>query len=152
MTGCAGAVDDEGGGQGWPGVGFEDAAAEEAEEPGPVGAGVVVGGDVEAEPRAAVLHVGLKGGALGGGVREIVEPEDELGVGEGGGVQVVPVGAGGDGEVVGFGEGVEEGEGLTGEVDVIAFDVGGVESEDVGLRDGGRLREREGRQQQKQGE
>ena len=93
-------VNGKGAGERRPVVAVEDAAAEEVEEPGPVGAAVVVGGDVKAEPAAAVGHVVLECGALLWCVGEVVEPEDELVVVEIGGVEVVPVGGGGELKVV----------------------------------------------------
>ena len=41
----------------WPVVALEHAAAQEFEEPGPLGPVVVVGGRVEPDPAAAVLHI-----------------------------------------------------------------------------------------------
>ena len=54
-----------------------DAAADELLEPRPARIPVVVGGDVEAEPGAAVLHVSLEGLLLRAG-RTAVEPDDQL--------------------------------------------------------------------------
>lgn len=80
--GVVGIVNGKGCGERWPVVAVEDTAAEEVEEPRPVGVAVVVGSDVKAEPAAAVGHVVLECGALLWCVGEVVEPEDELVVGE----------------------------------------------------------------------
>ena len=69
-----------------PVVAVEDGSAEEVDVPGPVGAFIVVAGGVEAEPAAALLHVGFEVVALCLCVRSVVEPEDEVCVGEAGGV------------------------------------------------------------------
>lgn len=84
-------IDGEGGGKRWPVVAVEDSSAEEVDEPWPVGAVVVVCGDMEAEPSAAVGHVLLEGGALRWCLGEVIEPEDELILGESGGIEVIPV-------------------------------------------------------------
>jgi len=129
--GVVGVVKGKGGGERRPVVAVEDAAAEEVEEPGPAGVAVVVGGDVKAEPAAAVGHVVLECGALLWCGGEIVEPEDELVVGEIGGVEVVPVGGGGELEAVALCGDGEEVKRLAGEVYVIVLDGLRVEGEDA---------------------
>ncbi len=147
--GMVGIVNGKSAGERRPVIAVEDAAAEEVEEPGPVGVAVVVGGDVKAEPAAAVGHVVLECSALLWGVGEVVEPEDELVVGEIGGVEVVPIGGRGELEVValcGVGEEVKR---PVGEVDVIVLDSLRVEGEDA--RNGLLLcRGREGEQREEE--
>src|SRR6201999_994936 len=82
-----------------PAVVVEYGIAEEMNEPGPMCVLVVVAGDVEAQPGAAVFHVLLKGGALGFGMRKIVEPDQEF-VSPKAVVAVVPVRRGIEGEVL----------------------------------------------------
>ena len=116
-----------------PVVAGEDGAAEELDEPGPVGGGVVVGRGVEADPAAVVGHVAFEGGAVLGFCGLIVEPEDDkrlFGVEVG---QAGPVGGGGEGEVIALGECGVEADGLVGEGDVVGLDGVGVEGEDLGL-------------------
>ena len=147
--GVVGVVNGKDGGERRPVVAVEDTAAEEVEEPGPVGVTVVVGGDVKAEPAATVGHVVLECGALFWRVGEVVEPEDELVVGEIGGVEVVPVGGGGEFEVVALCGGGEEVKRLVGEIDVIVLNGLRVEGEDA--RNGLLLcRGREGEQREEE--
>ncbi len=142
-------VDGEDGGERWPVVAVEDAAAEKVEEPGPVGVAVVVSGDVKAEPATAMGHVLLECSALLWSVGEVVEPEDELVVGEIRGVEVVPVGCGGEFEMVALCGDGEEVKRLVGEVYVIVLDGLRVEGEDA--RNGGLLcRGREGEQREEE--
>jgi hypothetical protein len=87
----ASVIDGESGRQRRPVVSVEDAAAEERNEPWPVCAAIVVRGDVEADPAAAVGHVLLECSALLWSVGKIVQPEDQLIAGESVCVEVVPV-------------------------------------------------------------
>src|SRR5215813_9378705 len=75
MVSC---VDDEVRGKRGPVVLVEDGATQELHEPWPVGVLVVVAGDVEAEPAAAMFHVVVEGGALGTRMGGVVEPEDDV--------------------------------------------------------------------------
>jgi len=57
-------VDEEARREGRPAIVIKYGVAEEVDEPGPLRILVVITGDMEAEPGAAILHVLLEGGAL----------------------------------------------------------------------------------------
>ena len=121
-------------GQRRPIVAIKDGAAEKIDEPGPVGALVVVSGDVKAKPCTAVGHVVLKGFALFGRVRKIVKPDDELNVFELVGTHVVPVHRGRQRKIVFFREVTVKAHRLQSEVDMILFAFGSVEGQSVERR------------------
>jgi len=98
-----------------------------------------------------VGHVALKCCTLLWCVGEVVEPEDELVVGEIGGVEVVPVGGGGELEVIALCGVGEEVKGLVGEVYVIVLDGLRVEGEDARNR-GLLCRGRKGEQREEKNE
>lgn len=118
--------DDQFGGQGWPVVGMEVGAAEEGVEPFPFSVGQVEAGCMEADPGAAAVGVAFEGGALLVGMRRVVQPEDDVVVGQVVVVQVSPVGGGVEGEVLLAGDEVKEVKGVLREIDMVHFSLGGV--------------------------
>ncbi len=60
-----------------PIVGVKDGAAEKLHEPRPMRIFVVVRGNMEANPSAAVFHVLFECRSLLGSLREVVEPQDQ---------------------------------------------------------------------------
>jgi len=117
-----------------PIVAKKDGAAEKIDEPRPVGALVVVSGDMKAEPCTAVGHVVLKGFSLFGRVRKIVEPDDELGVFELISTHVVPVRRGSEREIVFLRQVTVKARRSQSEVDMVLFAFVSVEGQSVERR------------------
>ena len=114
-----------------PVVAKKDGTAEKIDEPGPVGALVVVSGDVETKPCTAVGHIVLKGFTLFGRVRKIVEPDDELDVFKLVGIHVVPVRRGSQREIAFLREVTIKAHRLQSEVDMVLFPFVSVEGDNV---------------------
>src|SRR5271154_5441372 len=92
---------------------------------------VVVSSDVEANPAATVFHVLFECRSLFRSLRKVVEPEDQTVRFEIVFVELGPVGGGIQYEVMFRCQGVVESECVVGGFNVIRFDIGRVERQDL---------------------
>src|ERR1700722_9505842 len=107
----------------------EHGAAEKIDEPRPARALIVVSGNVEAKPRAAVLHILLKSFSLFRRVRKIVQPDNELHIFKLVGTHVLPVRRGSQREIVFLRKVTVKAQRIQREIDVVLFTLSGVKSE-----------------------